>query len=72
MEHFRPRAVLVSRNRAVRTKAPTRSELCQELLEIERDNAEIFTRIDAIKTELKLKALADGKCATTAKALTSL
>ncbi|HEY8838530.1 MAG TPA: hypothetical protein VIO16_12835 [Dehalococcoidia bacterium] len=46
---------------ARKAKAPTRLELCRELLEIERANAEIFTRIDAIKTELKIKALADGK-----------
>ena len=46
---------------ARKPKPKTRAELCLELLEIERDNAETFTRIDAIKTELKLKALADGK-----------
>jgi hypothetical protein len=71
MEHFRPRAVLVSRHRAVRTpamaaparkaKPPTRAELCRELLEIERDNADLFTRIDAIKAELKFKAEVEGK-----------
>jgi hypothetical protein len=46
---------------ARKAKPPTRAELCRELLEIERDNAEIFSRMDAIKTELKLKAEAEGK-----------
>ncbi len=46
---------------ARKPKPKTRNELCLELLEIERDNAHLFSRIDAIKTELKLKAVAEGK-----------
>lgn len=46
---------------ARKLKPPTRAELCRELLEIERDNAAIFSRIDEIKTVLKLKAEAEGK-----------
>lgn len=46
---------------ARKPKPKTRVELCRELLEIERDNAGIFGRIDAIKTELKLSAESEGK-----------
>jgi len=46
---------------ARKPKPRTRRELCEELLEIERDNATVFTRIDAIKADLKLKAVDDGK-----------
>lgn len=46
---------------ARKAKAPTRSELCRELLEIERDNAEVFGRIDTIKAHLKLTASTEGK-----------
>jgi hypothetical protein len=46
---------------ARKPKPKTRLELCLELLEIERDNAALFTRIDAIKAELKLKAGTEGK-----------
>jgi hypothetical protein len=46
---------------ARKAKAPTRSELCRELLEIERDHAELFGRIDTIKAALKLQAETDGK-----------
>jgi hypothetical protein len=46
---------------ARKAKTPTRSELSRELLEIERDNAALFARIDEIKTLLKLVAAADGK-----------
>lgn len=46
---------------ARKAKPATRAELCRELLEIERDNALVFTRIDAIKTELKAMGAADGK-----------
>ena len=38
-----------------------RSRLCRELLEIERDNAILFARIDALKTELKDIAKREGK-----------
>lgn len=38
-----------------------RAGLCLELLEIQRDNAAIFSRIDAIKTELKSIAVTEGK-----------
>lgn len=41
---------------ARKAKAPTRAELCRELLEIERDHPEIFARIEEIKTLLKLEA----------------
>ena len=43
-----------------KAKAPTRLDLCRELLEIERDNPAIFARIDEIKTLLKLQADVDG------------
>jgi hypothetical protein len=46
---------------ARKAKAPTRLELCRELLEIERDNAATFTRMDEIKTLLKLDAAGNGK-----------
>lgn len=39
----------------------SRAELCRELLEIERDNPDIFLRIKAIKAELKQAAETDGK-----------
>lgn len=45
---------------ARKAKAPTRAELCRELLEIERDNPQVFSRIDEIKTLLKLTAETDG------------
>lgn len=45
---------------ARKAKAPTRAELCRELLEIERDHPEIFARIDEIKTLLKLQSETDG------------
>jgi len=41
-------------------KAPTRADLCRELLEIERDNPHIFRRIEEIKVSLKLQADQDG------------
>ena len=43
-----------------RAKAPTRVDLCRERLEIERDNPEIFRRIDEIAVSLKLIADNDG------------
>jgi hypothetical protein len=46
---------------ARKAKAPTRLDLCRELLEIQQDNTAVFSRIDAIKTELKAKATTDGK-----------
>jgi hypothetical protein len=46
---------------ARKAKPPTRAELCRELLDIERDNAAIFDRISAIKTELKSIAGTEGK-----------
>lgn len=46
---------------ARKPKLKTARELCEELLGIERDNAAVFTRIDAIKAELKCKAVVDGK-----------
>jgi hypothetical protein len=42
-------------------KAPTVRELCQELLEIERDHPEIFARFGEIKTLLKAAADSQGK-----------
>ncbi|WKA31623.1 hypothetical protein [Bradyrhizobium roseum] len=39
-----------------KAKVPTRVELCRELLEIERDNPEIFARIKEIKNLLKIDA----------------
>lgn len=44
-----------------KAKAPTARELCEELLQLERDNPEIFARTDEIKTLLKAKAETDGK-----------
>jgi hypothetical protein len=41
-------------------KPKTVRELCEELLEIERDNPKIFARIDEIKMRLKLEAEAVG------------
>lgn len=52
---------------ARKAKAPTRSELCRELIDIEIAHREVFERIDAIKTELKLKAAGDGKFRETFK-----
>jgi hypothetical protein len=46
---------------ARKAKAPTRSELCRELLDITFKHREAFARIDAIKTELKVQASNDGK-----------
>lgn len=46
---------------AKKSKPLTRLELCRELLEIERDNAPIFARMDEIKTLLKLQSETDGK-----------
>jgi hypothetical protein len=46
---------------ASKVKPKTIAEMCRELLEIERDNPAIFTRIEAIKTELKQNAEANGK-----------
>src|SRR5689334_926721 len=74
MEHIcGARGALVPLSRARRTamppaaaakssenKAPSRVDLCRELLEIERDNPAIFQRIDQIKTLLKLQADSDG------------
>lgn len=44
-----------------KAKAPTRAELCRELLELRSAHAPIFDRIEAIKTQLKLFAGAEGK-----------
>lgn len=44
-----------------KAKAPTRAELCRELLDIELEHQLVFERIDAIKAELKRIALADGQ-----------
>jgi hypothetical protein len=46
---------------AAKAKKPTRADLCRELLGIEKANEAAFTRIAAIKTELKLIAGTDGK-----------
>lgn len=47
---------------AARTPKPkTIRELCQELLELERDNPDIFARIGEIKTLLKAWADNNGK-----------
>jgi hypothetical protein len=48
---------------AVKTKAkaPTRLDLCRELLQLRIDNGPALTRMDAIKTELKAMAGVDGK-----------
>lgn len=43
-----------------KAKAPTRAELCRELLDIEIEHRETFARIDAIKAELKQRASVDG------------
>lgn len=43
-----------------KAKAPSPRDLCRELLEIERDNPEIFRRIEEIKISLKLQADQDG------------
>ncbi|MFT4117448.1 hypothetical protein [Bradyrhizobium sp.] len=42
-------------------KPKTRLELCRELLEIQSANRLTFDRIDAIKTELKVRASSEGK-----------
>ncbi|MCK1402008.1 hypothetical protein IVB45_17605 [Bradyrhizobium sp. 4] len=42
-------------------KPKTRLELCRELLDIQLANRTVFDRIDAIKTELKARALVEGK-----------
>lgn len=44
-----------------KAKAPTRSELCRELLDIALKHRAAFERMDAIKTELKAIAGAEGK-----------
>lgn len=44
-----------------KAKKPTRAELCRELLNIELEHREVFDRIAAIKTDLKLIAGATGK-----------
>lgn len=44
-----------------KAKAPTRAELCRELLKIRSDNGAVFDRIDAINTELKSLAAAAGE-----------
>lgn len=44
-----------------KAKPPTRAELCRELLQLRIDNGPAFTRMDAIKTELKAIAGAEGK-----------
>ena len=46
---------------ARKPKPKSARELCEELLGIERDNAVIFTRYEAIKADLKLMAGATGK-----------
>lgn len=46
---------------ARKQKPKTVRELCQELLELERDNPKIFARIGEIKTLLKADADANGK-----------
>lgn len=47
--------------RKPKAKPSVAAELCRELLEIRRDNAVIFTRIDAINTRLKAIAGDEGK-----------
>ena len=44
-----------------KAKVPTVRDLCRELLEIERDNPEIFARTGEIKTLLKATADSQGK-----------
>lgn len=44
-----------------KAKAPTRAELARELLQLRIDNAIALTRMDAIKTELKVISEKDGK-----------
>jgi hypothetical protein len=44
-----------------KAKAPTRADLCRELLQLRVDNGPAFDRIEAIKTELKSIAGKDGK-----------
>ena len=46
---------------AAKAKKPTRADLCRELLDIEKNNEAAFTRIAAIKTDLKLIAEKEGK-----------
>lgn len=46
---------------AKQPKPKSRLELCRELLDIQLANRAVFDRIDAIKTELKARALAEGK-----------
>lgn len=46
--------------RKAAAKQPTIRDLCEELLGIERDNPQIFARIDEIKTLLKLHADDNG------------
>lgn len=45
----------------IKAKAPTRLELCRELLQLRIDNGAALTRMDAIKTELKAIAGTEGK-----------
>lgn len=47
--------------RKAAAKQPTVRDLCRELLEIERDNPEIFARAGEIKTLLKATADSQGK-----------
>lgn len=42
-------------------KPPTRYELCRELLDLRFANREAFDRMEAIKSELKHRAAAEGK-----------
>lgn len=46
---------------AKKAKAPSRADLCKELLELRSANAAAFDRIEAIKTELKTIAGTEGK-----------
>jgi hypothetical protein len=46
---------------AAKPKAPTRAELCRELLELRSDHAVVLDRMEAIKTELKAIAGTEGK-----------
>lgn len=43
-----------------KAKAPTRAELCRELLDLELEHKDVFERMDAIKADLKLIATVDG------------
>ena len=52
---------MATTKKAARFRPLTRLDLCRELLEIERDNAATFIRIDSIKAELKLRAASEGK-----------